>query len=113
MDKELHEIDGSPHMSVSEAEARVDAIIARFRAVAASIYEQRDEKVEDGNSGGATTPSPTSTAVAPSGTPQAESPALTPTTTPVPTDAIQPAPAETAQPTPTVGPTPAPTASLP
>lgn len=44
MDRELRQIAKDRTQTIAEADARITAVIAQFRTLAQSLYEQRDEK---------------------------------------------------------------------
>jgi len=110
MDRTLNEISQDKGISLSEAESRIDAVIAQFRQLATSLNDQRSEDTKSGDPAtpvgvpGTRTPAGTQT-VAPTGTaapsPNATVPAALPATT---------TPAATATPMPTPVPTPSATA---
>lgn len=106
MDRTLNEISQDKGISLSEAESRIDAVLAQFRQLATSLNDQRNEDAKSGDPGtptgvpGTRTPAGTQT-VAPTGTaapsPNATVPAALPATM---------TPAATATPMPTAVPTP-------
>lgn len=102
MDKTLNEISHDKGITADQAEQRINAVIDQFRALSASLYDQRDE--DDGDHG-RPTPSPV--------------PTLTPTTTgtvpanPTPTTGGSGAPSRTPNPGPSGTSTPAPTTPAP
>jgi hypothetical protein len=115
MDRTLREIANDKGISLAEAEGRINAVIAQFRDLAASLNDQRQADTADngsGTPGPAGTPTTTGTpqatgTVAPTstatpGTPSA-SPSPTAGSTPTPSPAITPA--ATATPTPSASPT--------
>lgn len=92
MDKTLNELSRDKTIGAAQAEQRINEIVARFRALSASLYDRRDEDThDDGNP----TPSPapvTTPAVAPTATPSPIStPIPSPINTPTPGGAIPPA----------------------
>ena len=46
MEQELRRIDNEPDITLEEAESRIDAIIGRFRELAQSLNDERDEPTE-------------------------------------------------------------------
>jgi hypothetical protein len=115
MDRTLNEISQDKGISLSEAESRIDAVIAQFRQLATSLNDQRSEDTKSGDPAtptgvpGTRTPAGTQTVV-PTGT-AASSPSATVVTSPTalpatmtPTTTVTPASAATV--TPTVVPTP-------
>jgi hypothetical protein len=129
MDRELRSVQ-SDAPDLASAEARINGVIAEFADLAESLYDQRDERADDGPlAAGTPTAQPTATVTSPEPTatasaaePTATAPATeatatatptpvaatsTPETTPVPTATDQP------QVTPTPEATPTPQAASP
>ncbi len=55
MDRELSSMQGDPALTLADAEARVDAVVAQFQDLASSLNQQRDE-AEDETTPGAPAP---------------------------------------------------------
>jgi len=97
MDRELQQIHVNKSMSMAEAEARIDDVIARFATLAANLNQKRAATTESTN----VTPTPVGTpepTLLPVGSPTSGEPTETPTTVP----------ADTSTSTPTVSPVPLP-----
>jgi hypothetical protein len=96
LDRELRRIHRDRDIKLPEAEARVNAVIARFRTLPDLIKEDRDERATPGDEPEAApagaTPAP------PPSTPQDGQPA--PTGTPMPTEIPVPSATPTGTPTP-------------
>jgi hypothetical protein len=117
MDRTLREIANDKGISLADAEARINAVIAQFKDLATSLNDQRQADTADN---GSATPNPAGTPTTTS-TPQPTG-TTTPTTTvtpgtspasPSPAPASTPAPSPAAAPSPEVTPTPAATPTIP
>jgi hypothetical protein len=108
LDREFREIRSDERLTLAEAEARIDAVIADFIDLTENLDVKRDEAADADSSDAENRSSPDAALASPTPSPTPANP--TPTMEPTPT--VQPT--GTHQPTPTAEPsTPTPTPSVP